>query len=394
MWCKKRHAVVTAILRPVFKIYYFLNFNCKVKTEQLPEEGAIIISNHTTTLDPILVGLKFNKPIYYMSSKHIFQNRFIGRILKFLVNPIPKEKTNKSDIAAIKTCIKITKEKGSICIFPEGNRTYDGHLCHIDKSIIKLVKHLKQPLIICNIIGGYGSDPRWANSTRKGKLDIVVKSKYTYDYIKNTSDDELYEKILSDLTVDDFSLDVKFKGRRRAECLESVLYICPICKSEHTLRSLVHDVYCTACNNKVTYNENLTFSSDNPLFPFKNVHEWYEFQLDKLNRKQFEPDQLIFSDTVRLVKPQMFKKREELGVGEILLYDDRFKFILDKTTLEIKHDDIDSITLIGNKIMDIYSDGTTYRVKSDHKTNLIKYMNTFYILKSRKKEREHGFVGI
>lgn len=394
MWCKKRHAFVIAILKPLFKIYYYFVFNCKVKSEPLPDEGAIILCNHTTTLDPVLVGMKFKSPVYFMSSKHIFQNRFIGKLLRFLVNPIPKEKTNKSDVAAIKTCIKISKEKGSICIFPEGNRTYDGRLCHIDKSIIKLIKHLKQPLIICNIIGGYGSEPRWSNSTRKGKLDIVVKSKYSYDFLKETDDDLLFDKIVSDLAVDDFSLDIKFKGKRRAECLESILHICPICKSEHTLYSSVHEVICSNCNNKVTYNEDLTFKSENPLFPFKYVHEWLDFQLEELNQKHFEAEELIFSDTVLLVKPEMFKKREELGVGRILLFNDRFRFELDKTTLEIMHENIDSITLIGNKIMDIYSDGITYRVKSEHKTNLIKYMHMFYITKSRKKEKNYGFVGI
>lgn len=394
MWCKKRHAVVTAILRPLFKIYYFFTFNCKVKTESLPEEGAIILSNHTTTLDPVLVGLKFNKPIYYMSSKHIFQNRFLGKLLRFLVNPIPKEKTNKSDVSAIKTCIKISKENGSICIFPEGNRTYDGRLCHVDKSIIKLIKHLKQPLIICNIIGGYGSEPRWSNGTRKGKLDITIKNTYSVDYIKNTDDDKLFEKIINDLTVDDLSLNIRFKAKRRAECLESLLHICPVCKGKHTLVSHLNDVYCTECNTKVTYNEDLTFSCDNPLFPFKYVHEWCDFQLEELNQKHYDPDELIFSDNILLVRPEMFKKREELGKGKMLLFDDRFKFKLDKTSLEIMHDDIDSITLIGNKIMDIYSEGVTYRVKSDHKTNLIKYMQTFYISKNRKKEKDYGFVGI
>ena len=77
MWCKKRHQVVLAILRPVFSLYYALFFGCKVKKEALPESGAVIVANHVTTLDPVLLALKFDKLAYFMTSKHVFQNRWI-----------------------------------------------------------------------------------------------------------------------------------------------------------------------------------------------------------------------------------------------------------------------------------------------------------------------------
>lgn len=392
MWCKKRHYVVTAILRPILKLFFRLKYNCRVSSENLPKQGTIILCNHTMTLDPILVSLKFRQPIYYMTSKHVFQNRFVGKLLKFLVNPIPKEKTNKSDIAAIKTCIKIAKENGNICIFPEGNRTFDGKLCFIDKSIIKLIKHLKQPLIICNIIGGYGSDPRWCNAGRKGKLEIVVRQKYSYDTIKEIDDDTLYNNILSDLTVDDFNLGLKFKGNRRAECLESILHICPICKQEHTLYSQKHQVFCKSCSNKVTYNEDLTLSCQNPNFPFKYVYEWYNFQIETVRNRFFEENKPIYKDYIRLFKPELNKRKELIGAGNIQIYPDSFKMHLDEKTIILNFDEIDAITLIGNKIMDIYSNNTTYRVIGEHHTNLIKYMNIFYILKNKDKEKE--FVGI
>ena len=77
---------------PVFKAYYFLRYSTTIQHAKLPEEGAVVIANHVTTLDPVLIAMKFRDPIYFMASKHIFQNRIIGRVLKWLVNPIPKEK--------------------------------------------------------------------------------------------------------------------------------------------------------------------------------------------------------------------------------------------------------------------------------------------------------------
>ena len=96
MWSKKRHSIITAIISPFLKAYFRFKFNYKVKKEKLPDEGAIILSNHSTFWDPFFISVKFNKPIYYMCSIHMFQNKFLGKLIKFLVAPIPKEKNNKA----------------------------------------------------------------------------------------------------------------------------------------------------------------------------------------------------------------------------------------------------------------------------------------------------------
>lgn len=394
MWCKKRHSVITAILRPLFKFYFLFKFNYKVKIEKLPNEGAIILSNHSTFWDPFFIGLRFNKPLYYMCSVHMFQNRFLGKLIKFLVAPIPKEKNNKSDVSAVRSCLKIAKENGSICIFPEGNRTFDGRLCNIEPSIVRLIKHLKKPLIICNIVGGYGSDPRWSNQKRKGKLQVEIKKIYPFDEIKDMDDSELYGKIINNLNVDEFSLNTPFKSKKRAECLESILHICPICKGEHTLYSKGNMLYCSCCGNEVEYTENLTFSCENRDFSFNYVHEWYDYQVEIMRNREFEKSQLIYSDFVKVYKPRLCQKREALGSGDIRLFENKLEFNLEKTVLQFNLDEVETITLIGNKIMDIYVDGVTYRIIGEHKTNLIKYMHLFYILKEKRTEKVNGFIGI
>lgn len=391
---KMRYRIVTAILRVIFTVYEFLQFGCRVKKEKLPKEGAVILCNHVTTLDPVLVGLKFDKPIFYMTSKHVFQNRWIGKILKYLVNPIPKEKINKSDIASIKMCMQIAKENGSICIFAEGNRTFTGKLGYVDPAIIKLVKRLGKTLIVCNIVGGYGSEPRWCNGPRKGKIEVSIKSTYTPEQMVEMSNDALYQQVVSDMTVDEFSTGVRFKSKRRAECLESILHICPVCGKEHRLYSCKHEIRCSGCGNVVVYNEDLTLSCDNKAFPFRYVHQWYDYQLDILQGREFPAGKRIYTDEIEVYKPQMWQKKELIGKGQIQLYGDSIRFHLDsgETTLPIA--DVLGITLIGNKIMDIYIGDVTYRVKGSHETNLIKYMHTYYIIQNRAKGIENGLVGI
>lgn len=394
MWCKKRHKIVTAILKFVFSIYYFLLFDCRVKKEKLPEEGAIVIANHVTTLDPVLIGMLFDKQLYYMTSKHVFQNRLIGKLLKFLVNPIPKEKINKSDIAAIKACMQIARENGSICIFPEGNRTFSGKLGYIDPAITKLIKRLGKPLVVCNILGGYGADPRWSNGTRRGKMQAFIKKVYSCEELQAMTNEELYSTIISDITVDEFLGTARYRSGRRAECLESVAFICPVCGGKHTIYTKKHNVYCSACGTVLTYNEDQTLTCVNAVFPLQYVHQWYDYQLKVLEETEFLDEQKIYSDKVEVYKPELNKKKELVGCGDLQLFGDRVRFLLDSGEICLPIEEIDGITLIGNRIMDVYFGEKTYRVKAAHKTNLLKYMHTFYIIRNRKKGITDGFIGI
>lgn len=393
-WSKFRHKVIFTLLRFPFKAFFYFKYNLHLEKEKLPDEGAVILCNHTMALDPFIVGCKFNKPIYYMTSKDLFQNKFVGKLIRWLVNPIPKEKSNKGDLAAIKDCMKVSKENATICIFPEGNRTFTGKLGNVDPSIVKLIKLLKKPLIICNIIGGYSSDPRWSNKRRKGRIDIVTRTKLEYEEFKDMDNDEMYQMIVHDLTVDEYMLDIPFKGKKNAEYLESILHICPICKDEHCLISKGDHLYCSSCNLDVTYTINRTFESNNEEFKFKYVHEWYDYQIDVLNKRTYDDNTVIYEDNIEVYEPIMNQKKKYIGKGKMILYNDSFKFPLDKEELTLSFDDISAVTLLGRMKMNIYYKDKVYQVYNDRRTNLIKYMHVFYIIKNKKRGIENGFIVI
>lgn len=394
-WCKKRHRILENIVRVFFKPYLKNKYKCEIITRDHLEEGAIILSNHVNVLDMFYVGVSYKDPIYYMSSIDLFEHAFIGKLLEFLVAPIPKEKSKKSDMVAIKSCIKVAKENGIICIFPEGNRTYSGKLGYIDPSIVKLIKLLKKPLILFNIKNGYGVDPRWGKKGRKGTLDFGPRRVLTYDEYKDIDNDELYKLICDSLTVDDFAYTNKFKSNSRAEYLERILYICPKCGKMHSLYSKGNNVICKECGLNVTYNEDLSLSANSDEFTFKNVSNWYDYQLEVIRNNEYD-DEPIYNDKVGLYKPRLYKSRKKIGKGTITLFKDKFLLKLKNQDIEFNFDDIEAVTLLGKKKMNIYHKGTTYQVFGDKKLNLIKYLNLYYILQSKKENGgvPNGFVGL
>ena len=92
--------------------------------------------------------------------------------------------------------------------------------------------------------------------------------------------------------------------------------------------------------------------------------------------------------------PKTGEKRVFIGKGEMLLYKDYFKFkFLDKEMV-LDYNDIYVVTLLGRMKMNIYYLDKVYQVFNDRRTNLLKYMHMFYILKNKKEGVEDGFIGI
>src|SRR5690554_3484206 len=159
-WMKFRHRFVFALVRPFFWLFLRLRYGFRYKRCHLPKGPAIILFNHTTNMDPFMVSSSIHGPVYFVATDDIFSIPFISKLIKYLVAPISKSKA-VNDINTVKNCLRIVKEGGRIAISPEGNRTYSGKLCHINKAIVKLVKLLKVPLVLYNIVGGFGVNPRF-----------------------------------------------------------------------------------------------------------------------------------------------------------------------------------------------------------------------------------------
>ena len=394
MWFKKRHKLVIFIFRPIFKLHFRIKYNLKVKVYKEIDYPALILSNHVTSLDPFIVGSYFKKPLYYMASLDLFQHFFVGKLIKFLVNPIPKAKSKKSDLTAIKSCIKVAKENGTICIFPEGNRTVTGELGNVDKSIAKLAKSLKLPIILFNIHGGFGTEPRWGKGVRKGKMHCEIKKILQYDEYKDLDTDLLYEIIVNNLKVKDLNYYNNYKSKTNAMYLERVLYVCPICGSFHTLKSNKNNLFCEKCGLETSYNSNLTFSSNHPEFKFINVRDWYNYQLDIVKNKEYNDNEIIYQDDVMLTKPRLYKTKEKIGRGILQFTTNAFIVKLKDKELIFEFDKVEAVTYLGKKKMNIYYDGETYQVFNDVNSNFIKYVHLYYILKNKKEDKGSDFIGL
>lgn len=106
----------------------FYNFLYKVKyigTENIPQEGAVIIaSNHLNARDPIFLATPLKRQIHYMAKDGLFKNKFIGWVLrKAGAFPVARG-TGGAD--ALQEAYDILNDAGLLGVFIEGTRSKDG----------------------------------------------------------------------------------------------------------------------------------------------------------------------------------------------------------------------------------------------------------------------------
>ena len=172
-WLRARHKVIFAILRGIFGVHAKIKYNYKATKSDI-KPPFLLMCNHTTALDPVFASLSFKCPIYYCSTDDLFNIPVATPLLKYLVAPIPKMKSGM-DMRAMRDCVRVIKEGGAVGIFPEGNRTLSGAQWEMTDAVAKFVKMCNATLVLYNIEGGYGSDPRWGTSVRKGKMRGYVR---------------------------------------------------------------------------------------------------------------------------------------------------------------------------------------------------------------------------
>lgn len=385
-WVKKRHSVFLYILKPLVKLYLHLTYHIKFINYKLKKnENVLIFANHQTDLDPIFLEVSFNKPIYLVATDSLFSNKLLASFLNYAFAPIAKKK-GISDPRCIKNIMKVAKEKGTIGIFIEGNRTYAEFQYYIDRSVAKLVKALKMPLLLVNIKGGTGVMPRFANKKRNGKISLSIAKRLEYEEYKDLDDDVLLKIIKDSIKVYDSESNQQFKSKKRAEYLERMLFVCPCCNKVQTLYSKNEFLYCNSCNLKVEYTTDLHLKSANKDFKFIILNDWYEFQKKWCVNSSFLEGENIFVDNdVALYISHVNEPRKLICNGTLKLTNKSLVFAK-KIIIPLK-DIVIASCLSGTKF-NFSTHDESYLVIGNKRFNPLKYVLMFNKLPTHMKEKK------
>ena len=96
--------------------------------ENLPGGKVLLCPNHSSDIDPVLIGcclpLPIVKRIHFMAKAELFQKPLSGWFLRQLgAFPVRRDTT---DIQAVKAAMQVLRAEDNLMIFPEGTTIHDG----------------------------------------------------------------------------------------------------------------------------------------------------------------------------------------------------------------------------------------------------------------------------
>ena len=400
----KRHQRIWSFFWHTAKPFFKWKYGYTAELAPEIDGPCLILANHNCNLDPVLVGFSFRKQMYFVASEHVYRQGFVSKLLFWGFEPIAKMK-GTTDTLAVMKAIRTLRNGKNVCIFPEGNRSFNGRTGPIFDATGKLVKTSGATLVTYKIEGGYFTNPRWGYKIRKGKCTGKVVNIYKPEQLKEMDAAEITACVRRDLDENAYERQkqnpIKYKGKNLAQGMECALCVCPKCREVGTIASKANTVFCKKCGLSTSYSEYCYFDDD---FPFHTVEEWDLWQ-DEYFKTYIEENKdsskVLFEDSDMTMKTITADHKEEVvGCGTLSLYNDRLEFkpviqpqaganavtetASDAPTVSIPISEITDIALFLKDNL-VFSNvaGTHYEVKGTTLKNVRKYVHVCKFIKEK-----------
>jgi len=116
--------------------------------------GVLIVCNHVSYLDPVLVGVFSSRPVRFLSWEGFERVPVMGGIMR-LMGSIPVDESKAKD--AIAKASEALKRGEVVCIFPEGHVTRNGHFMEVRRGFELIARRAGCPIAPVWIDGKWGS---------------------------------------------------------------------------------------------------------------------------------------------------------------------------------------------------------------------------------------------
>jgi len=341
--------------------------------------------------------------MYYVATDQLLRMGLKSKLLFYFFSPVARAKTTQ-ETQTIITIFRRLKDNCNICIFAEGMTSFDGETCEIQPSIGKLVKRAGVTLVTYRFTGSYFTFPRWARFIRRGKMEGNPVQIYSPDKIASMTKEEIYEAIKKDISVSAYAEQkrnpVVYRGKNRAEYLETVLYCCPKCRQFGALTSR-GDLLSCACGFQARFNELNYFEIPNSRedeAPFKTITDWADWQrkeIEILSGKldDMDADVPVFTDLgQKLYEVQRAAGGVLTADGKLCLYKDRLSLIpcegggSSGKPFDFPFDTIVEMSCFAMmRIIFSTNKNKVFEIHSKHPRSALKYIDFFNIIKKARE---------
>lgn len=156
----------------------------------MPPNGAVLIcSNHQSFLDPVLVGLAFDRRLNYLARDSLFKIAPLRWLIEYL-DAIPIDREGLG-LSGLRESLRRIRRGEIILIFPEGTRTRDGSLLPLHPGFCALARRGQVTLLPVGIDGAFDAWPRFTKLPRPSVIRICVGEPLRPQQVQELNDGQL-----------------------------------------------------------------------------------------------------------------------------------------------------------------------------------------------------------
>ena len=246
IWCYRAAQAIAAIVSAVIFRRRLLRNELKGKRGPF-----VVIANHEAALDVLNLINVTRTPMHFVISNAFYSTLPIkGFLAKLGVIPKQQFQTSPEDILKMRSVIG---EGHALAIYPAGLMSENGLATPIPTATYRFLQWLGVDVYAARTVGTYFVMPKWRRGgIRPGRTTLDVYRLFEAEELKRLSLDEIRERTDAALGFDAYREQEALRAHyRHGECiegLEDVLYVCPHCRCEFTMRVRHRDtIYCEAC---------------------------------------------------------------------------------------------------------------------------------------------------
>jgi len=168
------------ILKPIAAALLKGMFRLEARgTQHVPHHGAVlIVANHSSLLDPPLVGAVSPRPLTFLAKAELFAVPGLGGLIRRL-NAKPLRRA-VADPSALRTAQRVLQEGGALLVFPEGTRGDEGVLREAKPGAALLAIQTGAPVVPVYISGSGRALPRGRSLPRPAKVRVTFGPPLTF----------------------------------------------------------------------------------------------------------------------------------------------------------------------------------------------------------------------
>jgi 1-acyl-sn-glycerol-3-phosphate acyltransferase len=125
-----------------------IGVNVRIKgIENLPKGNCLIVSNHQSDVDPLILIAKLNKQMGFIAKKEMLKLYVVGTWMKAINCVFIDREDIRESLKAINKGIDNLEKGYSMVIFPEGTRSRSNKLGEFKKGSMKMATKASVPLV-------------------------------------------------------------------------------------------------------------------------------------------------------------------------------------------------------------------------------------------------------